>query len=426
MSAKKEEESAPVSGVNSKDLEGFVNDYMNAYKSYLSDMEMDALHLPQFYKGFPFTVEIFTLPNNAVCALFRKSNRTKITVVEGSFEDIMARNRSQDFDFQQIFPPYTNFTRDEAEHIARLDADRDMKASRRLEMLTAAQTHLSAIHQDIKAIVELNPWLDQQTEEQKKKLDKAKGLIMELYNEVDISKEERFSDYSRQLSEAMAFERGEMEEVAGALEIELETALEGMEARLAALEGEMGTHQHGSDEMNKIENNLNELTRNFREANLKLKSLERGGSFNEMELALTKAQGLLKDNSKKIASLEKEFKAVKEDVASSKEIKETVFRDSKRTFNLNERVTELERTVATITKDAGKSSRSEVMALEGRMNVMEKNLRDYVKKVIESEMMMVKPSPVEVIVEESQVPNPAGGTMKKTTRTTTRKTTRPK
>lgn len=424
MGAKKIEESEPQSGINSKNLEDFVNDYMNAYKSSLSGLEMDTLHLPQFYKGFPYLVEIYTLPNNAVCALFRKSNRSKISVLEDSFENIKVKIQNQDFDFQQIFPPFTGFTRDEAERLGRLDAERDVKASRRLEMLTAAESHISSIHLDIKAIVELNPWLDQQSEEQKKKLDKAKALIMELYNEVEISKEERFADYSRQLTEAMAFEKGEMEEVAGAIELELETALEGMEARLAVLEEALGTHQHESDALDKLENNVSELTRNLRETTVKLKSLEMGGSFGDMEFALTEAQGFLKDHSKKIASLEKEFEAVKEDVASSQDIKETVFRDSKRTFNLNERVTELERSLASTIKEAGKGSKSEVKALEGRMNVMEKNLKDYVKKVIQSEMEFAKPSPAEVIVEE--VPNPAGGTMKRTTRTTTRKTTRPK
>jgi hypothetical protein len=421
MSAKNKEESAPESGLNSKNLDSFISDYLNAYKDFLSDLEMDALHLPQFYKGFPYTAEIYTLPNNAVCALFRKSNRSKISVLEDTFDNIKVRIQNQDFDFLQIFPPFTGFTRDEAERLGRLDAERDMKSSRRLEMLTAAESHLSSIHLDIKAMVELNPWLDQQSEEQKKKLDKAKSLIMELYSEVDISKEERFADYSRQLSEAMAFERGEIEEVAGALELELETALEGMEERLAALEETLGTHQHESDTMNKLENSVSELTRNFREANLKLKNLERGGSLDDMEIALTEAQDLLKDNSKELANLKKEFDAVKEDVASSKDIKETVFRDSKRTFNLNERVTELERSMASTIKDAGKNSKSEVKALEGRMNVMEKNLRDYVKKTVQSEMEFAKPSPAEVIVEE-QVPNPSGGTVKRTTRTTTRKT----
>jgi signal transduction histidine kinase len=426
MSAKKKDESVPESGSNSKDLDSFISDYTNAYKYYLSSLDMDALHLPHFYKGFPYTVEVYTLPNNAVCALFRKSNRSKISILEDSFENIKLRIQNQDFDFLQIFPPFTNFTRDEAERLGRLDAEKDVKASRRLEMLTAAESHLSAIHLDIKAIVELNPWLDQQSEEQKKKLDKAKALIMELYNEVEISKEERFADYSHQLSEAMAFERGEMEEVAGALEIELETALEGMEARLAALEEALDTHQHETATLNKLENNVSELARNLRETTLKLKSIEMGGSLDEMELAMSEAQESLKDNSKKIAGLEKEFDAVKEDVASSKEIKETVFRDSKRTFNLNERVTELERSMSSTIKDAGKTSKSEIKALEGRMNVMEKNLKDYVKKVIQSEMELANPSPAEVIVEESQVPNPAGGTMKRTTKTTTRKTTRSK
>jgi hypothetical protein len=45
MSAKKKEEGAPESGFDTKNLDSFISDYLNAYKEFLSDLEMDALHL---------------------------------------------------------------------------------------------------------------------------------------------------------------------------------------------------------------------------------------------------------------------------------------------------------------------------------------------------------------------------------------------
>ena len=141
----------PMSGmeIDSQSMEDFVKDYLDAYREYLSNKDMDERHLPQFYKGFPFVVEIYALPNKAVCALFKKSNRSKFALQDGDFEEIMTKVRGKSFDFLQTFPPFTNFDEDEAQRLAEIDADRDLKASRRLELLGAAEAHIDEIHDDV-------------------------------------------------------------------------------------------------------------------------------------------------------------------------------------------------------------------------------------------------------------------------------------
>ena len=425
MSAKKKEESEPEPVSNSKSLETFIGNYMESYRDYLSSREMDAMHMPQFYKGFPYSIEIHSLPNRAVCVLFKKGARSKLTAMDSDFEAVMARARAQDFDFLEIFPPFTRFTPEEASRLAKLDADKDLKASRRLEMLAAAEAHLSEIHTDIQAVVELNPWLDQQSEEQRKKLDKAKGLIKELYSEVDISREERFSDYSRQLSEVMAFEKGDMEEVASEITLEMETALEEMDGRIASLETAVKDNPVKPDSIIVLEESIAELTRNMRDAMAKIKTIERSGAMGDLDDTISEFRDILKENSKTISNLNKEFEAVKNDVALSQEIKETVFRDSKRTFNLNERVTELERLLASMKSESGKSPKSDYKALEGRMNVMENDLKDYIRNYVDSEVAS-KQEPLHLRTTEPEITVTPSGTIKKTTRTTTRKRTRSK
>ncbi|MCK5309664.1 MAG: hypothetical protein KAJ33_04090 [Thermoplasmata archaeon] len=423
----------PMSGmeIDSQSMEDFVKDYLDAYREYLSNKDMDERHLPQFYKGFPFVVEIYALPNKAVCALFKKSNRSKFALQDGDFEEIMTKVRGKSFDFLQTFPPFTNFDEDEAQRLAEIDADRDLKASRRLELLGAAEAHIDEIHDDVKSLVELNPWLDQQTEAQKDKLDRAKELINELYREVDIDKDERFSDYSRQVMELMAFEKADMEEVASGLEIQLEEALEEMGERIFAVEDSMDSHEHDDvKSVGALENDLAELTKTVREMNLKLKDVANGdGASEEMEMELSKAQRQIKDSAKTISGIKKEIKSMQGDLAISKEIKETVFRDSKRAHNLNERTTELERDIKALKKETGKkgSSPSEIKAMEGKLNVLEKKLKDYTNKTVKREISKIPmPDPVPVVTTVTETIPQADGTVKKTTKKTTTKKTKKK
>ena len=416
--------------IDSQSIEDFVKDYLDAYREYLSNKDMDERHLPQFYKGFPFTVEIYALQNRAVCALFKKSNRSKLALQDGDFEEIMSRVRAKSFDFLQTFPPFTNFEEDEAQRLAQIDADRDLKASRRLELLGAAEAHIEEIHDDVKSLVELNPWLDQQTEAQKEKLNRAKELINELYREVDIDKDERFSEYSRQVMELMSFEKADMEEVASELEVQLEEALEEMGERIFAVEDSMDSHEHDNIKpVGKLEEDLADLTKTVREMNLKLKDMGNGeATSEEMEMELSKVQRQVKDTVKGINDLKKELKSMKGDLAISKEIKDTVFRDSKRAHNLNERTTELERDIRELKKSSGKSSSaSEVKAMDGKLNVLEKKLKDYTNKTVKREIGKIPiPDPVPEVTTVTETVPQSDGSVKRTTKKTTTKKTKKK
>ena len=339
----------------------------------------------------------------------------------------MSKTKSQGYDFLQTFPPFTNFDADEAERLAQVDADRDLKASRRLELLGAAEAHIDDIHEDVKSMVEINPWLDQQSEAQKEKLNKAKELINELYTEIDIDKDERFADYSRQIMELMAFEKGDIEEVAGELGIQLEEALEEMNDRIFAVEDSMDSHEHDdvkSVGVGKLEDELATLTKTVREMNLKIKDID-GGVNDDIDMEISKVQRQVKDANKGISDLKKDIKGMKNDIAISQEIKETVFRDSKRAHNLNERATELEKEIQKLKKLVDKgSSATEIKALEGKMNVMEKKLKDYTNKTVKREIAKIPiPDQAPQVTTITETIPQVDGTVKRTTKKTTKKTT---
>ncbi len=404
MNARKKDEVGPGTSVDLKALENFTGAYISAYREHISAKDMDEMHTPQFYRGYPYSVDIYLFGNGAVCAFFKKSNRAKLAAVEGDFADAKTRLDSQDLDFMVTFPPFTTFNEDEAKRIARADVERDLRESRRLELLTAADSHISGIHQDIQSVVDLNPWLDAQAAEQRKKLDRARELILELYKEVDVSREERISDYMSQLSELMAFEKGDMEDAVGQVELEMETALEEIDNRISGLESSLS--------------DMGDTLDTVKVATLKL---EKAGPGPETRGTLEKIQTSIKDLTRDFKDIEKEFNSA---MAEFTEVKETIMRDGKRTYNLNERVTDLERNIAILKQNPAKDVLSAVKALEGRFNILEKNIRDRARMSdIQNEAPIVIESPVVETIETT----PEGATVKKTVKkTTTKKTTRHK
>ena len=85
----------------------------------------------------------------------------------------------------------------------------------------------------------------------------------------------------------------------------------------------------------------------------------------------------------------------------------------------------MEREIQLVKKLAGKgTSASEVKALEGKLNIMEKKLKDYTNKTVKREIAnipIIDPEPEVTTVTET-VPM-SDGTVKRTTKKTTKKTT---
>ena len=460
MSAKKkEEESEPSS--ETEELEEFISQYIDAYRGYLGEKDMDERHLPQFYKGFPFVAEIYRLPNEAVCVLFRKSNRSKLLVIDGDYSEVKEKLDERALDFMQVFPPYTSFNGEEAARLAHLDAERDLKISRRLEILSATETHMEEIHDDMQGMLDLNPWLDEQAKTQKDKLDRAKELIIELYKEMDLGDEERFADYARSFMDIMAFERAEVEAVAGEVEVEMESVLQEIEERTAKIEESFESHGKALNaNMSQLEQTVKELElkmesldgvagvpsdlektieeiekkledlrkssetfeleKDIKEIKLKVDALEDEAISDELEIALTKVRNSLKDTKAEMTTLNKELTSLKKDLTVSKEIKETVFRDSKRMHNINDRVSDLEKEIKSLVKGSDKEHKEQIKALEGKMNVLKTDIRDQVKNAVEKE---VARSVANIKIEPPPPPAdfPAGATVKKTTKKKTTK-----
>ena len=408
-------------------LEEFMDAYVSSYRSIISDRDMDERHLPQFYKGFPFVTEIFRLPNGAVCALFKKSNRSKLIAQEGMYEDIKIKMDERTFDFMQVFPPYTGFNDEEAERLAHVDVERDLRASRQLEILSDTELHLNEVHNEMQGVLDLNPWLDEQTGSQREKLDKAKLLLQELYKEMEMDEEERFADYARQFMEIMAFEKIEVEEVTGELEVQMETTFDELEQRMDGLETRLEDSGGGDNAaVEELSDQFIDVDKGYKELRLRVDSLEASeGMGDEVDSALRKVRESLKETKSKMTVIKKDMVGMQKELTISKEIRDTVFRDSKRAHNLNERITDMEKDIAALKRGADKGTKSQMKALEGKMNVMEKNLKDYMKDVVDKEVSRsLAAMRVESLPPPPDMQAPKGATVKKTTKKKTTKKTK--
>ncbi len=417
-----------------KAIETFLEEYASTYRKYLGAKDIDERHLPRVYKGFPFVIEAYLHPNHSVTVLLKKSNRSRILVVEGEFEDVRNMIHEKSFDFLQVFPPYTKWTTDEAQRISIVDAERDLAESRRLELISGIEGHIEDVKKEAENILKLNPWLDEQSRAQVEKMEKARELIEELYREIETDETERFARYEKELLEVQAFEKAEMEAIASEMEVEVETVIgeveeqfEEMEKQFNEMEGnfeELKDEVTGSvEEIKKEMENIQKLKMSLIETIYNMENLEAkldkvGGSDELLDDIKELREASRKANTK-IKNSEKAIRELKKNLVISEEIKDTVFRDSKRVHNLNERITDLENQIHKFDKDRSKIVEGEIKALQKRFDKLDRDLSKMVEKAVVYELEARNPI---VEVAPPSTP-PKGATVKRTTKkkTTTKK-----
>ncbi|MCK5038355.1 MAG: hypothetical protein KAS16_04595 [Thermoplasmata archaeon] len=420
-----------------KAIETFLDEYSITYRDHLGAKDTDERHLPLVYKGFPFVIEAYLHPNHSVTVLLKKSNRSRILVVEGEFEDIRNMIYEKSFDFLQIFPPYTRWTTDEAQRMAIVDAERDLTESRRLELISGIEMHIDDVKKEAENILKLNPWLDEQSKAQAEKMIKARELITELYREMETDETERFARYEKELMDIQAFERVEIEAIASEMEVEVETAVGEMEEQFSEIENQFNEIEGNFEELkDNVNDSIQDLKKDMENIDsLRIRLVEAFSTMENLEAKMDNMDSSddLVDDIKelretgrkannKIKNSEKDIRDLKKSIVVSEEIKDTVFRDSKRIHNLNERTTDLEKQIEKLEAKKSKKTENEVKALQKRLDKMDKDLNKMVEKAVIFELEARKPVYEEVPPPPSTPPK--GATVKRTTKKTTTKKTK--
>ncbi len=404
-----------VSIEDKKDLiSSFIKTYMSEYKHYIEHKELDERHLPSFYKGFPYSVQAFELPNGGLCVLFKKGKSSRTVVSGGEFDDIRDKLAERSFDFMKTFPPFTKLSDEEAERISRTGAELDLDASKRLEILGNIESHMDEVTADIKKMLELNPWLDDHATTQNDKMGNAKNLILELYKEIELDESERFGQYERELAELQAFEMAQIEEVAGEMELEVETAMSEMDEQVGQMSSDFEEFKTEIDE------NVEGLKGIIRDLKKKVDAIQAmGGASEDIDADIKGLRDSIRKANTKIGKIDKVVRETKKELEVTGEVKETVFRDSKRIHNLNERTGDLETEVKKIASIKGKNYDADIKAIIKRLDKFEKDVEKMVKKAVDFEVEKNMPK---LVVEqpppppELDSPLPLGAAIKKTTK----------
>lgn len=427
-----------IDGERKRNVENFFTVYLKSYEETINARNINDGHLPSFYKGAPYNIEVHILPNNCLCALFKKSKETRCLAVGGDYDEIKKGLESRSFDFMKALAPHTELIEDEAWRMGRADAELDLENSRRMDLLADVEVHLEHVKKDVNSMLELNPWLDEHADTQTEKVNRARDLIKELYRVTEMDESERFARYERELMELRAFEGALIEKIAGEMEAEVESVVGELEGQMGLLEDKMAAIESELDAMKKSleggpEREIAELRQMVVEMTTKVDSVNiaaGAGMDDELEDEFKSIRSSLTKTTTKLGKLEKQVRDVKKEATITDEVKETVFRDSKRVHNLNERIGDIEAELKRLASETAKDFGPDIKAMKKRMDKFERDMQKKIEKMVVLEVEKHKPP----AVAETPPPPPSdettgggkGKTVKKTTKTTRTKRTKKK
>ncbi|GAH15271.1 unnamed protein product, partial [marine sediment metagenome] len=168
---------------------------------------------------------------------------------------------------------------------------------------------MESVVSDVDKMLELNPWLDEQATNQIEKVGKARELIKELYKEIEIDADERFVRYERELMELQAFEKAEIEEIAGEVEEEVETAIGEIEEQMSEVDDQVSRLEDDFDELKTgLKTGLDDIRKTIAELSIKVESMQTAGTMDkELEAEWKKLRDEIRKLNTKIGKNDKEI-----------------------------------------------------------------------------------------------------------------------
>ncbi|MEW5760961.1 MAG: hypothetical protein AB1779_09365 [Candidatus Thermoplasmatota archaeon] len=171
-------------------IKAFIENYINTAKS--ADI---VVPLP-FIKGAPHHVDVYILPNNAVCVLFRYGSQSlKIEVVNEKFETVKALLNKREHQYILLFQPGKKYGLSEAINDSKYSLAKDVEKATYKAGLEALRTNIMDVQKNILGLIKTNPWLEKSLNELASKLDKAKEPVERLWDDLlKIEKEEKYAE----------------------------------------------------------------------------------------------------------------------------------------------------------------------------------------------------------------------------------------
>jgi septal ring factor EnvC (AmiA/AmiB activator) len=190
----------PVAGITEQVVEKYLQSYIEAYRGTIKPDYPEAAR-PAFFRGFPYHVRAFILPNSSTAITFKYSAPSlKVEVSRASAELMADLLKGKEHSNFMGFPPLKSYRKEEAVYDAKMAVKRDMKTALLRALLDAARSQTGEEESNILEISKTNPWLEKQLQQLAARLSGVKQLLAVLNDELAKSESgKRYGDHEQML-----------------------------------------------------------------------------------------------------------------------------------------------------------------------------------------------------------------------------------
>jgi hypothetical protein len=200
-------------------VEKYLKAYVESYRSTIKPDYPDAAR-PAFYKGYPFHVRAFILPNESVAVTFKYAVPAyKLEVSRASPDLVADLLKGKEHSNFLGLSPLKSLRREDAGYDAKLAVKRDMRNALLRALLGSARSGIGEEEKNILDIAKTNPWLEKQLAQAAARLAGVKQLLVTLNDELEKGESgKRLGDHE-QLLELLTRYRSPLESEAAEPEV---------------------------------------------------------------------------------------------------------------------------------------------------------------------------------------------------------------
>jgi archaellum component FlaC len=190
----------PVAEITEQVVEKYIQSYIEAYRGTIKpDYPQNAR--PAFFRGFPYHVRAFILPNSSTAVIFKYAAPSlKVEVSRASADLITDLLKGKEHSNFLGFPPLKSYRKEEAVYDAKLAVKRDMRIALLRALMEAARSQTGTEESNILQISKTNPWLEKQLQQLAARLSGVKQLLATLNDELEKSESgKRYGDHEQML-----------------------------------------------------------------------------------------------------------------------------------------------------------------------------------------------------------------------------------
>jgi archaellum component FlaC len=202
---------APMAALTEPVVEKYLKSYIEAYRSTIKPDYPEAAR-PAFFKGHPFHVRAFILPNESVAVTFKYAVPAfKLEVSRASPDLVSDLLKGKEHSNFLGLPPLKSLRREDAAYDAKLAVKRDMRNALLRALLGSARSGIGEEEKNILDIAKTNPWLEKQLAQAAARLSGVKSLLAALNDELEKAESGKRSGDHEQLLDQLTRHRSPLE-----------------------------------------------------------------------------------------------------------------------------------------------------------------------------------------------------------------------